>query len=400
MTRYRYTALKADGLTAHGEMEAANPLDLELRLQRQGAELLRVRRAWRLPWQTGLVLSRQDIINFTFMLEQLLSAGIPLLDGLKDLRATVTQRHLHDLVADLVEAIENGQTLSAALARQPDLFSPYYLSLIEAGERSGDMVAVLGRLTQALKWQDELIVQTRRLLFYPAFAGTVVLAVVLFLLLYLVPQLASFIQTTSQILPWQTRALLALGNFLRDYWYVVLVVLVMAVVMLNAWVRSSPLARLKFDQAKLNLWQFGPTLKKLLLARIASTFALLFRAGIPVLDALDVCTRMTRNQAITHAITLARENIIDGKSISESFGVSTLFPPLVLRMLRIGETTGNMAQALENVAYFYQREVQESISRLQALVEPVLTVILGLILAAIMFSVLGPVYEVLSKLKF
>ena len=400
MTRFRYTALKADGLFTHGEMEAASALDLELRLQRQGAELLRVRRAWQMPWQHGLVLSRQDIINFTFMLEQLLSAGIPLLDGLKDLRDTVTQRDLHNLVADLVEAIENGQTLSAALARQPDLFSPYYLSLIEAGERSGDMVAVLGRLTQALKWQDELIVQTRRLLFYPTFAGSVVLAVVLFLLLYLVPQLASFIQTTSQTLPWQTRALLALGNFLRDYWYVVLALILLSATVLSAWVRSSPLARLKFDQATLNLWQFGPTLKKLLLARIASTFALLFRAGIPVLDALDVCTRMTRNRALTHAIFLARENIIDGKSISESFGTSSLFPPLVLRMLRIGETTGNMAQALENVAYFYQREVQESIARLQALVEPVLTVILGLILAAIMFSVLGPVYEVLSKLKF
>lgn len=398
--RFRYTALKPDGLTIRGEMEAASALDLELRLQRQGAELLRVRRAWFTPWKQGLVLSRQDIINFTFMLEQLLSAGIPLLDGLKDLRATVTQRSLHALVADLVEAIENGQTLSAALAHQPDLFSPYYLSLIEAGERSGDMVAVLGRLTQALKWQDELIVQTRRLLFYPTFAGSVVLAVVLFLLLYLVPQLASFIQTTSQALPWQTRVLLALGNFLRDYWYVVLALVVLSTSALSAWVRSSPVARLKFDQALLNLWQFGPTLKKLLLARIASTFALLFRAGIPVLDALDVCTRMTRNRAITHAIALARENIIDGKSISESFGESTLFPALVLRMLRIGETTGNMAQALENVAYFYQREVQESIARLQALVEPVLTVILGLILAAIMFSVLGPVYEVLSKLKF
>lgn len=400
MPRFRYTALKADGLAAQGEMEAINALDLESRLQRQGLELLRVQQVWRLPWQQDVELSRQDIINFTFMLEQLLSAGVPLLDGLKDLRASVSQQNLRNLITDLVEAIENGQTLSTALTRQNDLFSSYYISLIEAGERSGDMVSVLERLTQTLKWQDELITQTRRLLFYPTFVGTVVLAVTLFMLLYLVPQLANFIQITQQALPWQTKMLLLLGDFLRDFWYIALALIAIGSFIFSAWVRRSPLARLKFDQATLNIWKFGPALKKLLLARFASTFALLFRAGIPVLDALDVCSRLTRNRAITHAILLARENIIDGKSISESFGTATIFPPLVLRMLRIGETTGNMAQALENVAYFYQREVQESIAQLHALVEPILTVILGLILAGLMFSVLGPVYEVLSKLKF
>ncbi len=400
MPRYRYSALQANGQTIRGELEATTPLDLELRLERQGLELLRVQRRWTPGWNSDLRLTRQDIITFTFMLEQLLGAGIPLLDGLKDLRATPIQRNMNSLVSELVEAIENGQTLSAALARHPQLFSAYYISLIEAGEHSGDMVTVLGRLTEALKWQDELITQTRQLLLYPIFVGCLVFGVALFYLLYLVPRIASFIETLGQTLPWQTLWMLNLGNFLRDYWYVLLGLLLVAAAALIGWVQSSALARFKLDQSLLNLWHVGPTLKKLLLARFASTFALLFRAGIPVLNALDICTRLTRNRAISKAIHVARENIIEGKSISESFAEARMFPPLVLRMLRIGETTGNMDKSLENASYFYQREVQDSISNLQALMGSVLIVILVLILGGIAFSVLVPIWETVGKIKF
>lgn len=400
MALYAYRAIDADGRPRQGEMDAANDADLEGRLDKMGLTLVRCRSVR----QRGFSLARrkigrQELITLCFQLEQLTSAGVPILDGLRDLRGSLDKGPLKDLVAELVDNIEGGSQLSQAMERHPKVFGPIFVSLVRAGEVSGEMERVFRRLTDNLKWEDELIAQTKKLLMYPAFAGSVVLGVSAFLLLYLVPQLAGFIRNMNSELPTPTRILLGLSEFLQHYWYTLPLALAALVVGLVLYARSGPMARLRIDEWKLRLWIVGPLLKKIALARFAGFFGMMYAAGVTVLEALEVGERIAGNRVIETAIRRARTAILNGMNIADGFAATGIFPPLVQRMIKIGETTGELDKAMMNVNYFYDREIKEGIGRLQALVEPALTVILGLLLGSIMYAVLGPIYDIISKLK-
>lgn len=401
MPLYWYKAVDAEGKTLSGDMDCPNDTDLETRLAKLGLELVRAKEIKPRPQLFGKKkISRQEMITFCFQMEQLAAAGVPILEGLVDLRDSLEEGALRAMVADLVESIQGGKQLSEAAARHPQAFSPVMTSLIQAGEVSGELQKVFGKLTQSLKWEDELISQTKKLLAYPAFAGTVVLSVALFLLLYLVPQLATFIKSMSKELPLPTLIMLKLSNFLRNYWYTIPIGLAGLAISFISYARSSPQARYRIDNWKLNAWMVGPILKKIALARFTGFFSMMFAAGVTVLEALRVGEKVAGNLVIEGAIRKTRDAILDGRTISDGFQGTGMFPPLVLRMVRIGESTGDLDKALDNVNYFYDREVREDIAKVEAIIEPTMTVILGVILGSIMFAVLGPIYDVVSKIKF
>ncbi|MCE1169731.1 type II secretion system F family protein [Azovibrio restrictus] len=396
---YDYSAVDAEGRRIGGRMEAMNPVDLEMRLKHMGLDLVRGKPIRHRPLLGGSGVPRRELINFCFQLQQLIRAGVPLLDALTDLRDSLEHPRLKEVTANLVENIEGGQTLSQAMAAHPGLFNRVFLSLIRAGEASGDLDRVLDNLTASLKWEDELIAHTQKLLLYPAFVSTIVLGATTFLMVYMVPQLKLFVGNMGQALPAHTRALFLISDLLLDYWYVPLLLPGLITALLIYLLHNNPLARRRFDALKLRLPLVGGILKKIILSRFAGTFAMLYAAGIPVLESLRTTRDVVGNRVIRRALEQTEQAIREGRNMAAAFQDTGLFPPLVVRMVRIGESTGALDTALLNVSYFYNRDVQESVSRAQALIEPLLTLILGTLLGWIMLSVIGPIYDVISQLK-
>jgi len=401
MPLFSYKAIDASGKNVLGRVEAVNLFDLEQRLARMGLDLITgAPSAQRSRLMGGRRIPRQDLINFCFHLEQLANAGVPVIEGLVDLRESVDNPRFREVVSGLVESIEGGRSLSQALGEFPEVFSKVFVSLVRAGEQTGKLAEVLKSLSESLKWEDELAAQTKKLLMYPAFVGSIVVLVTFFLMIYLVPQMAGFIRNMGQNVPLQTRILLQVSAFFVDYWWAILAAPFLAWAGIAFAVRSNPALQYAIDRYKISFPLIGPILRKIMLSRFASSFAMMYSSGITVLDAIRSCEEIMGNKPLEFALRAAGQQIAEGKNLTAAFQDLTLFPPLVIRMLRIGENTGALDTALLNVSYFYNREVRESIAKLQALIEPVLTILLGALLGWVMISVLGPVYDSISKMKF
>jgi type IV pilus assembly protein PilC len=401
MALFSYKAIDAQGKNVVGRVEAINLFDLEQRLARMGLDLVvGGPSSQRTRLLGGGRIARQDLINFCFHLEQLAGAGVPVVEGLVDLRESVDSPRFREVVSGLVESIEGGKNLSSALADCPEVFSKVFVSLVRSGEQTGKLPQVLKSLTESLKWEDELAAQTKKLAMYPAFVGSIVLLVTFFLMVYLVPQMTGFIRNMGQDIPLQTRVLIAVSSFFVSYWWLILASPFLAWAGLKIAIRRNPAVEYAVDHYKLAMPLIGPVLRKIILSRFASSFAMMYSSGITVLDAIRSCEEIVGNKPLENALRIAGQQIAEGKNLTAAFTDLGLFPPLVIRMLRIGENTGALDTALLNVSYFYNREVRESIGKLQAMIEPALTVLLGAILGWVMLSVLGPVYDAISKMKF
>ena len=399
MSLYTYKAVAPDGRTVQGRIDALNIVDLELRLRRMELDLIDGEPiSHRSLFSSGGV-PRREINPFCFHLELLVRAGVPILEGLSDLRDSLEHPRFREVVASLVESIEGGQKLSQAMDEQPKVFNKVFVSLIRAGEATGRLPAVLQSLTESLKWEDELASQTKKLIMYPAFVGTIVLSATFFLMVYMVPQLKQFVKNMGQVLPLQTQILFFVSDLLVAYWYLALLLPALLVIGLKILLNRSQLARLRFDGIKLKLPFIGDILRKIILSRFANTFALLYASGIPILNSIRTTQDVVGNLVVRQGLERVEQLISEGQNVTAAFHSIGFFPPLVIRMLRVGESTGALDDALTNVNYFYNRDVKESVERVQQLIEPILTVVLGCLLGWIMLSVLGPVYDVISKIK-
>ncbi len=400
MAAYQYKAIDRTGRSARGKLDAANEVDLELRLKKMGLDLIIARPVRSQgPSIAGGSITRQDLITFCFDLEQVTRAGIPLIDGLRDLREGMENPRFREILTSVLEDIEGGKTLSQALGGFPRVFNTVFVSLIRAGELSGTLTEVFENLGATLKWHDELVSQTRRLLVYPSLVFVVVTAVMVFLLLYLVPQVTQLMKTMGLALPIQTRILIGMSNFTATWWPVLLVLPILTAALITFLVRTRPRSRYLFDYAILHLPVTGEILQKIILARFANFFALMYRSGITILEAVKTSEDIVANRVIADGLQRAGQQISAGESMSEAFQNLGMFPPLVIRMLRVGETTGALDTALMNVTYFYNRDVRDSVDKALKLLEPTLTLLLGGMLALILFSVLTPVYDVIGKLN-
>ena len=400
-TTFKYKAVDSKGQMRSDIIDAENAFDLETRLAAMGLDLINCKPVSGVSSikfsRSGI--TRQDVINFAFQMEQLTRAGVPILDGLADLRDSTTQMRFKDILAAVVDEIQGGKNLSQALAMHSTVFDGVFISLVRVGEESGRLPDVLHDLAETLKWQDELISHTKKVMIYPALVGTVVLGVVVFLMIYLVPQLVPFIKEMGGDIPWYTLALIATSDFIVEFWYLVFSLPVVIVIVIKTLVKRDPKIRLLVDAYKLRVWLMGPLLLKIKLARFANYMAMMYASGITVLDSLRIGRELVDNTKLSQAIQEVTDKIADGSSISDSFKAVALFPPLVIRMIRIGENTGGLDVALRNISYFYNREVKEAIEKIEPAIGPAMTVILGGIMMWIMASVLLPIYDMISNLK-
>ncbi|MDH4151686.1 MAG: type II secretion system F family protein [Betaproteobacteria bacterium] len=403
MPSFEYRAIDKTGRQARGGLDAVNEIDLELRLRRMGLDLIACKPVDRQTSSTlaaGGAITRQDLVNFCFDMEQMVRSGIPILDGLRDMRDTIDSPRFREVLTIMTEDMEAGNVLSQCMASHADVFDRVFINLIRAGEQSGQLPEVFKNLADTIRWQDELISQTKRLLMYPTLTLVVVLAVMGALLVFLVPQIAQLFKSMGMALPMQTRALLAVSEFTKDFWLPIVLLPIIAIVTVVVVVRRSDQAAYLWDYAKLRIPVIGPILQKIILSRFANTFGLMYRSGITVLDAIRISEDVVGNRVVADGLNRAVQQVSGGAGLTETFQNLGLFPPLVIRMLRVGESTGALDVALANVTYFYNRDVKDSVDKGMKMLGPALTLVLGGLIAFVIWAVLGPVYDILGKLKF
>lgn len=399
MASYSYRAIDDTGRMLSGSTDAINPVDLEMRLKRLGLDLVTFETIKKSTLMRKRRVTRKELITFCFHMDQLMRAGVPIIDALTDLRDTVENEGFKAIVASVLEDVEGGLKLSDAMAEHPQAFDQVFVALIRTGEQTGQLPEVLSKLTENLKWQDELSAQVKKAMMYPAFAGTVIILVVFALMVFLVPQLAITMKTLTPNPPKATLALIAISAVMKQYWYLFLGVPVVLVVALIAIAKSSDEAKYRIDSLILKLPIMGPLLNKIILARFSTYFALMYQSGLGVLDCIQISEKIVGNRVIEEGLQRVGREINEGTGITQAFQNVRLFPPLVLRMLKVGETTGGLDTALLNVSYFYNRDVKEQMGKLQEMIQPLLTVVLGGILIGILVTVFSPMYDVIAKIK-
>lgn len=382
-----------------GNIDAMNAVDLELRLKRMGLELITFDSIKKSTMLAAKRISRKELVTFCFHMDQLMRAGVPIIDALTDLRDSVENPAFRQIVASLLEDIEGGLRLSEAMANHPSAFDNVFVALIGTGEQTGQLPEVLSKLTENLKWQDELAAQVKKAMTYPIFAGTVIIAVVFALMIFLVPQLAVTMKALTPHPPAQTMALIAVSAWMKSYWYLVIGVPVVGVVTLVVLAKTNEEVRYRIDALMLKLPIMGPLNNKIILARFSTYFALMYQSGIGVLECIRISEKIVGNRVIEQGLQRVGREINDGSGITQAFQNVRLFPPLVIRMLKVGETSGGLDTALLNVSYFYNRDVKEMMGRLQEMIQPVLTVVLGGILILILMTVFSPMYDVIAKVN-
>lgn len=400
MPLYKYKSYTRDGKLRLGSLDAVNEADLEKRLSNMKLDLVKATVTEERKSTLGQrKVEKSDLIVFCIHMGQLTRAGVPILGGLTDLRDSLDHPRFKEVVGNLIEVIEGGKNLSEALEEYPQIFDTLFVNLVKAGEASGQLADVFDSLADMIKWQDELNKTTRKLLMQPLVVGTIVLGVTIFLMVYLVPQLVDFIANMGEELPMHTRALIATSDFMTNFWYIWIPTPIAIFTVMKIMTKTSPKFRFRMDGLKLRIWRIGPVLQKIILSRFASFFSMMYAAGIPILRSLEIAEGIIDNLVIKSALEQAREDIEQGDPISQSFENTGMFPPLVVRMLKIGETTGGLDKALLNVSYFYDRDIKDSIDKLQSMIQPAMTVIVGTILGWVMMSVLGPVYNAISNIQ-
>lgn len=399
MGLFVYRAIDANGSITRGRMPAVTTRELESRLISSGMELLEAR-----PVHSFSVfkprLSNRDLISVCLHMETTLKAGLIVTEALQDQVEGAERGALRDTLGAILQSVREGTALSTALASFPTMFDETFVGMVRSGEESGRLSDAFEKLGANLRWQDDLNRQLKKLLLYPAFTISVLIAVTLFMLLYLVPQLADFIRTMSGgELPLQTLILLRASEFVQAHWLsLALAPFALAIGFLVLRQLGGAVARTQIDAAKLNVPVIGTVLRKILLSRFCALLGMLYQSGLPIIDSIRVARDAVGNRAMAAAIDRALAEIEQGKGITDAFASASLFPSLMTRMIRIGETTGEVDKGLRNVSEFYNRDVEETIAKIQAMIEPALTLILGLILAWLMMSVLGPIYDLLSRI--
>ncbi len=401
MPLYKYKAIDKSGKFIQGSLDAGNIADLELRLDKMSLDLITFKQKDPGADIFGRnKIKRRDLINFSFHLEQLTRSGVPILDGLKDLRSSEENPGFRDVIASVIEAIEGGNSFSRALAMYPKVFDDVFVSLIKVGEHSGKMAVVLSDITETLKWQDEILGKAKKIMTYPAVIGSLIMAVIMFLMIFIVPDIMSAIVSLGGEIPLETKTLMAVSWFLVNYWYIVIAVPIGLFFLIRHFYKTNTKFQFKMDGILLRIWPIGDVNEKIKISRFTRYFALMFASGITVLDAIKMSKAVVSNLVLEDGIDRAWVQISEGGSISESFQNIGIFPPLVIRMLRVGESTGRMDESLKNVSYFFERDINDQIDKLEPVLQTSLMAIIGIIVLWLALSVLGPIYDTISTIDF
>jgi len=404
MPLFRYKALSATGESLEGQMEAANADEVIVRLQDQGHLPVETMRADERGEGLGFSaltrkrdLSNEQILQFTQQLATLLGAGQPLdraLGILLELPEAAESKRVIERVRD---AVRGGAPLSTALEQQHGVFSRLYVNLVRAGEAGGGLHDALKRLADYLERSRELRSRVINALIYPAILAALVGGSVIFLLLVVVPQFEALFASLNAELAWYTKAVLAVSHGLRKGWWLVLPILILAVWWLNGRLRD-PVWRLALDERLLRMRWVGLLIARLDTARLARTLGTLVGNGVPLLTALNLSRNVLSNRVLGNALESAAEEVKTGAGLGYALGRQKMFPRLAVQMVQVGEESGELDTMLLKVADTFDMETRNALDRLLALLVPVLTLLMTVVVGTIILSVLMPIYDLTGNL--
>ena len=340
--------------------------------------------------------SKKDIVIFTRQMATLVDADVPLVEGLHTMARQIEKESFRKVILSIVSSVEGGASLSVALSEHPAIFGRFYISLVRSGEVAGKLQETLSYLADYLERSASLTSKTISALYYPAFILCAMVVVVIVLMTTILPNLLSIIKDAGITdLPFTTKFLMAVTGFFNKFLIPILIAIIGIIAGLLYYTKT-PEGRARYDNFKVKMPRFGKTIRDFYLARIAETLSTLIKAGIPILEGLEITSDVVGNTTYRRILLEARDNVRGGGTISEILGKHPEFPPLVSSMLAIGEKTGRTDFMLENIFEFYKAESENAIQNLSQLIEPVLILILGVGVAFLVSAVLMPIYSLVG----
>ncbi|MEK7645551.1 MAG: type II secretion system F family protein [Patescibacteria group bacterium] len=338
----------------------------------------------------------KDIVVFTRQLATLIEADMPLAEGLRTLAQQSEKPGLKKIVLDVAAAVEGGSSLSAALNAHPKIFTTFYIKLVQSGEVSGKLQTSLSYLADYLERSQSINSKIKGALVYPAFVVSAMLIVVLIMGVYVLPQLLSIFKDSGTVdLPITTRMLMAGTDFLNNYLYYILAVLIIGGLLIVRYLKTTS-GKIWRDNFLVTMPGLGKVVQNLYLARVAESLSTLIKSGLPILDALRIASDLVGNENYRKIILASEENVRNGGTISEILGQYKEMPPLFSSMVAIGERTGKLDYMLEHVSKFYKSESETAIASITQLIEPILVLVLGFGVAVLVSSILLPIYSMVG----
>jgi len=394
---YKYKAYNSKGRPIRGVVSANSEVDLYNQLKTSGMELVSCSPVESKSGLGGLSMFRpkvktRDLIQFFMHLEQMQAAGVPMLDALADVRDSADNQTLKDMMTDVVRSVSDGSSLSESLNNYPNIFSNLYVSLIKAGEDTGDLEKSYAQLIKYLKWVDDMQSKIKKATRYPTILLVVVILTIVVMMGFVVPQIVGFIKNLGQELPFYTTALMATSEFFQEYWWAVLATPFALFGIYRVVRKNSEGFAYRMDSLFLQMPIAGPLIRKISIARYSQTFAALFSSGIDVINCLASAQKTVSNLALLEALDIVQARVQAGAPLSQAFNSSGEFPTMVVRMIKIGEESGNLTPVLMQVSDFYTKDVDEAVQGLITMIEPMLTALLGVMILWIAVAVFGPIY--------
>lgn len=402
MPVYEYTALDRAGKNVAGIIDADSTVAARQKLRASGKYPVEVKETTakaKSESAAGVSLpslfnrvNHDDIHALTRQLATLLNAGIPLVGALDALMEQTTSPPLKKIIAQIKESVNEGNSLTVSLTRHPKLFSNIYINMVRAGEASGSLDVVLERLAEFGEHQQALKGRFQAALVYPIFMAIIGTGVLFFLLSFVVPNLTRIFTEMKQVLPLPTTILIWFSDFMRSYWWAILVVIVAIIIGIREFIKS-PKGRHIWDTLKLHLPVIGQINRKIALSRFGRTLGSLLQSGVPLITSLQIVRNIVNNVLIGAVIDEAMEDIQAGKSLNLALSRSIWFPPVFRQMVSVGEQSGDLEGMLHKVADAYEREVETRITGMTALIEPIMILFMAAIVGFIVISILLPIFE-------
>ena len=412
MATFTYAAKDKSGKTVQGTIQATDRNEAVNQLRGRELIILKVEEGGKAsaPAKSsgaskggGLFSSspratKAEVVIFTRQLSTMISAGISLLEAIEVLTDQAETPGMKACCARLASELRGGSDLSAAMATCPKVFTPLYVSMVTAAEASGQMDVILQRLADYVEASEELKREIRSAMTYPVISLVLVLSITAFLMIGVVPGFKEVFDGLGAELPALTKATLAVSDWMRSKWYLMFLG-AFAVVVAFVMVKRTPPGELFFDHVALRLPIFGQLTRKVCLARFSRTFATLVRSGVPIMGTLDIVAETAGNRVIADVVHASRDSVRNGNMLSEPLSRSKVFPPMVVRMIAIGEKSGALEALLEKIAEFYDSQVKATIKSLTSLIEPLLICFMGGIVGVVILSVFLPILNLIGELS-
>ena len=338
-------------------------------------------------------VSLRDVMMFSRQLSVMFVSRVPLVEALQTLASQTKSRSFKEKIFRLSEEVEGGTPFSQALAKYPDVFSPFYINMVKSGEASGTLSSVLEYLADHMEREYHLISKIRSALVYPAFIVFLAFTVLSLLMFFVIPNLTKVLQETGQELPAVTEFVLTLASLFRAFWWILLLLVGGAAFFLFRW-KSTPEGTRFFSESYLKVPLLGSFLRMIYLSRFAENLSTLISGGLPIVQALNITGRIVGNTVYSGIIEEAKREVQKGNQISTVLQkYPREFPPVFTQMVFVGEKSGTLDKTLSNIVSFYQKEVERTVEAFLSIIEPALIVVLGLVVGGLLASVLLPLYQ-------